>query len=112
MRTQSATSTPYASAGFANRRRVEKANASKRLGREDRRNPAAVVAPPRFRETSAASRFETNRRFSDCEVRPVAGFVAQILGQMMTEEYQGAEATRAYARSCAGSTRPLSLKYA
>jgi hypothetical protein len=109
-RTAFATYTPAAAPA---RFRVEKANAGKRLDREERRKPRTGANAAHGRDTTRTSRFDTDARVYDTDIHPASGFAAQILGQMLAGETpDAAVAGRAYARATVRDTRTRSIRYA
>lgn len=90
----------YAGARPEPRRRVEKASISS--GLEDQRHrrggPAILNAP--ITPSSRESRFETNSTVGSLGEGIPAGFIAQILGQvLLTKRPDPASGLRAYARA-------------
>ena len=112
MRIEHATFAIYSPVRETARRRVEKSNASNRLGREEDRSANASNRNPQFRETDPVSRFETRAQANNGEAHPVSGFVAQILGQIIAQRTTPAAVAHAYAQAKAGSRYQRPLKYA
>ena len=90
----------YASAGSRGSRRVEKTNISSRLADEQRRaNRSAIVNPP-VKPKPEASHFETHCCGGPLANGIPAGFIAQILGQVLaTNKADAARRAQAYAQS-------------
>ena len=113
MRTERTGFAIYSESAATARFRVEKSNAAKRLDREERRKANAASRNSTPRATVSLSRFETHSQGADAGFYPVAGFIAQILGQMLSSETPAAASVAyAYAHTSTPQRRTRSFKYA
>ena len=96
----------YAPARLATHRRVEKPNALSNLREDGRRESPRAMRNSERRANGRASHLET-RLSADREPTGIqAGFVAQVLGQILGTAQDGMSAARAYARSPRARTEP------